>query len=75
MYKILYDNCEILGHKNCVYFVKKYLSELFFFNWGRKIINKSFLLCIKQRNLDNVTQSMYACANIDNPGKLFFTSI
>ena len=30
-YKILYDNCEILGHKNWAYFVRKYLSELFFF--------------------------------------------
>ena len=60
-YKMLYDNCEILGHKNWVYFVKKYLSELGFFeNWDRQIINKSSLLCIKQRILDNVTQSLYA---------------
>ena len=69
----MYDNCEKLGHKNLVYFVKKYLSELWFFfleNWDRQIINKSSLLCIKQRIFENVTQSLYA--DIENSKKRIF---
>ena len=70
-YKILYDNCEGLGHKNWVYFVKKYLSELLFFeNCDRQIIYRSSLFCIKQRMFDNFTQSLYA--DIENSKKCIF---
>ena len=74
-YKILYDNCEILGHKNCHgYILLRYINQNcgFFWNWDRQLINKSSLLCKKQRNFDYITQSMYA--DIKN-SKNFFTSI
>lgn len=35
-----------------------------FFNWDRQIINKSSLLCIKQRIVDNVTQSLKIQRNV-----------
>ena len=69
-YKILYYNCEILGHKNLVYFVKKIFIRIVFFfeNWDRQIINKSSLLFIKQRIFDNVTRY----ADIENSKKCIF---
>ena len=42
----------------------------FFLNWDRQIINKSSLLCIKQRIFDNVTQSLYT--DIENSKKCIF---
>ena len=47
-----------------------YQNCFFFENWDRQIINKSSLLCIKQRIFDNVTQSLYA--DIENSKKCIF---